>query len=729
MHSSPTSDIDALTTTALALRDVARSTGQRRAILLEGGRDWAQHTARAIADALGTASGPDCWISDRIDGALPPGKAVTLLGGECGLLVYDAWSGLDADAIGAATGTLRGGGILLMLAPLLTDWPRLSDPTARRIAVYPFRAADVGGRFVRRFARILAASPAVLRIAQSGPESRVPVLPAIAPPGEEAPAPRGPGPGVAATPDQQMAIDAICHTARGRARRPLVLTSNRGRGKSSALGLAAARLIAEDGLEILVTAPRRGAVGALFEHATQAPAAADTASAPRFLPPDRLQRERPRADLLLVDEAAGIPAPLLEWLLTRYPRVCFATTVHGYEGTGRGFEVRFRAVLEHHTPGWRQVQLETPIRWAPDDPLEALTNRALMLDAEPVADIAVAHANVQTLGFAELDRDRLGTNDRLLQAVFGLLILGHYQTRPADLRHLLDGPNIRVFALLDQDRVVATALTAAEGGFDAVLSEQVFDGLRRPHGHLLPQTLSAHAGLFDATRLRIARIVRIAVHPALRRRRLGRQLIRGLHRQADRDGLDAIGASFGATPALLAFWLSCGLPAVHLGSRRNAASGGYAAVVLAGLNGPGRELAERARRRLAERLPVLLAGPLRRLDPDIAASLLASGPIPAAPFTPEELRELSSFAKGSRAPESALPILARLAPGAIAEALRAGALDAAQARAFIALVLQHRDWTASAELVGTTGRAQALSLLREAVRCICDASAPSGGPG
>ena len=73
----------------------------------------------------------------------------------------------------------------------------------------------------------------------------------------------------------------------------------------------------------------------------------------------------------------------------------------------------------------------------------------------------------------------------------------------------------------DGDYVAATALVGIEGGFDRELAQQIYDGRRRPRGHLLPQTLSAHAGLGEAPRLRCARVIRIAVHPAVQKRGLG----------------------------------------------------------------------------------------------------------------------------------------------------------------------------------------------------------------
>ncbi|MCF8015434.1 MAG: GNAT family N-acetyltransferase, partial [Chromatiaceae bacterium] len=634
--------------------------------------------------------------------AIPPAKVQRLLGGECDLLVMDLWTGLDADAIGAAVGSLRGGGLLLLLTPELSDWPSWVDPEAARIAVHPFSAAEVGTRFIARLARLLQAFAAVERperleglepkggvdarqaedrfrlqhlttdqpsaaltpvssatrsaaggegthdpvsrmepsgqsIGQSAgqsagrsagrSESRLAGLFTDRSAGQSKTATSATGPSAGrrsaeaeafdadeqaeqarltdaraeqaclaqdrarpATTDQAEAIAAICTLAAGRARRPLVLTADRGRGKSAALGIAAGRLIAQHRLQIIVSAPRRSAVDTLFEHAhaafkqtntTQAlESAAELEHLLRFQAPDTVLATTPTADLLLIDEAAGIPAPLLEPLLMHYRRICFATTVHGYEGSGRGFEIRFRALLDQRTPGWQALRLRTPIRWSQGDSVEQLLNRLLLLDAEPASDAQVADADLTAVQFVLHDRDALAANEPLLRQLFGLLLLGHYQTRPNDLRHLLDGPNLSVASLCVDGLVLATALIAREGWLEPALIQPIFEGRRRPRGHLLPQTLSAHAGLREAPRLGYARIVRIAVHPAARRRGLGRRLIEAVAARTRQDGLDVFGPCFGASTELLSFWHHCGLAPLHLGTRHNAASGARAVVVL-----------------------------------------------------------------------------------------------------------------------------------------------------
>ncbi len=58
-----------------------------------------------------------------------------------------------------------------------------------------------------------------------------------------------------------------------------------------------------------------------------------------------------------------------------FPRVLLTTTVDGYEGTGRGFTLKFCASLAHFT----LLQLDNPMRYAANDPLELWVNEALLL--------------------------------------------------------------------------------------------------------------------------------------------------------------------------------------------------------------------------------------------------------------------------------------------------------------------------------------------------------------
>lgn len=196
---------------------------------------------------------------------LPAAKARTRLGGEHDLIVFDALSpgaGFDPDAFGALSGTLRAGGLLVLLTP--GDWGARPDADYARLAAHPHAPEALSAHYLARLARLLEASPRTIR----WPASGAPTLPDW---------PEAPPSGLVseAAPDDPDCLtadqaEAVARLVKLRRRRPLVLTADRGRGKTAALGIACARLLAkaeQDGaeIEILVTAPRPSAVAGLFE--------------------------------------------------------------------------------------------------------------------------------------------------------------------------------------------------------------------------------------------------------------------------------------------------------------------------------------------------------------------------------------------------------------------------------------------------------------------------------
>ncbi|MCG8125304.1 MAG: GNAT family N-acetyltransferase, partial [Candidatus Thiodiazotropha taylori] len=440
-------------------------------------------------------------------------QALQHLGRESGLLIYNAFSGFDPDAFGAVSGTLTGGGLLLLLTPSLDHWAEYADPEAERITVANYELPRPS-HFFTRLAKLLDTEPSSARITVEG----IKAAQTANATNQLVPVSTDPS---CLTEDQSTAVEAIIHVVKGHGRRPLVLSSDRGRGKSSALGIAAARLIEAGYQRILVTASRQAAVESLFSMAASELGLEahgvelhHQQGVIEYVAPDRLVQEKPRGDLLLVDEAAAIPTPVLIKLLEHYPRIAFATTVHGYEGTGLGFNHRFKKHLDQQRPQWREIQLKTPIRWAMDDPLEQLVFRMLALDAEPTQiDPKQSLASGQ-LSVTFPDQKQLMEDEQQLQQFFGLLVLAHYRTTPRDLWHLLDGPNLQPVVVTHDQQIVAVALLATEGEFSTELAEQIWLGRRRPRGHLLAQSLSAHLGLRAASTLKGLRIMRIAVHPA-----------------------------------------------------------------------------------------------------------------------------------------------------------------------------------------------------------------------
>ncbi|HBZ3632351.1 TPA: hypothetical protein MHL26_27125, partial [Klebsiella quasipneumoniae] len=147
------------------------------------------------------------------------------------------------------------------------------------------------------------------------------------------------------------------------------VTAERGRGKSALAGMLLRQLAGE----AIVTAPTRSAVDVLASFAGEAF---------RFMAPDALLSSKETASWLIVDEAAAIPAPLLRQLVSRFPRTLLTTTVQGYEGTGRGFLLKFCASLPH----LQSFSLSAPIRWAVGCPLESAISQLLIFSDEAFRD-------------------------------------------------------------------------------------------------------------------------------------------------------------------------------------------------------------------------------------------------------------------------------------------------------------------------------------------------------
>jgi len=651
------------------------------------------------------------WVTDEApEGGVgvSANRVTRELGQEWGVVVFDACSGFDADAFGAVSGTVRGGGVLILLAPPLASWPGRASAAASPGAA--------GRRFVARMLHLLRGAEGVAVIPQEGtcllPEEQVEV---------QSPTPRALEDGCR-TRDQRAAVEAVLRVAQGHRRRPLVLMSDRGRGKSAALGIAAARLLAGGKRCILVTAPSRATAAPLFAHAARhlPDGHADGKGlragegALLFVAPDALLQDAPNADLLLVDEAAAIPPALLGGLLRRYARIVFATTVHGYEGSGRGFEVRFRQQLDAETPGWRLLRLHTPIRWSPRDPLERWVFDLLLLDASPVSDDTLQRVSLGGVAVSPLTQAELAADEPSLRQVFGLLRLAHYRTTPHDLVQLLDGHGLETWVLSRDGDVVAVALVAEEGALEPTLATAIRAGRRRLRGHLLPQSLLAHQGLADAGDLRYLRVVRIAVHPAVRRRGLGLRLLHALQNHAQRQGMDCIGASFAASGGLLGFWRRGGYSAVRVGVSRGTRSGAPSLMVLQGLSVRGRLMVSRARERFHADFAHLLAGPLADLNTDLALALLRQRAPVVAERVGGDAEMLAAFAYAQRSFESAYGALWRLLHRQIANAPRpaAGPGEAL----LVSAVLQHRPWSQLVTMSGCRGRRGVIGDLRCAVR-------------
>ena len=708
-------------TFANSVKNIAALARQRRLLSLSGTAAWCQQAAIAITQEADEAQ--LLWVTNQPPPQVPAiglGQAARALGRELQYVIYDAHGGFDADALGAVSGLVRGGGLLLLLTPPLDDWPMQPDPEAKRFM------AELDGQghscFIERLCRVLTGRDGAYCISESGG------LPEL----ETVPAPQADTKHQKpyATEDQRLAVAAIINTAIGHGHHPTVLLSDRGRGKSAALGIAAARLLQRGVGRIVVTAPRLNAVSAVFEHAhCLLPDAHYSKSALRhnnlslqFMAPDELILGDHNADVLLVDEAAAIPAPMLSELLQRYPHIVFASTVHGYEGSGRGFALRFNQVLDDATPGWQRVRMETPVRWANNDPLEKLVFDALLLNATIAPHETLTEISNEQTVVECLRGDQLLQNECLLSQLFGLLVLAHYRTRPNDLRQLLDSPGLSIYIMRQGGVLVGTVLVVDEGRLDDALAHAVYRGQRRLRGHLIPQTLAAYAGMPDAARLRYARIMRIAIHPELQRKGFGEQLLKQVLAECRKRRVDVVGASFGITEGLLDFWQRSGFSAVRVGLAREHSSGTHSVVVLHPLSENGEIIRQGAVFRLHQRLPYLLKDQLKDFDSVIASRLLMpesdQGNVDASEYSE---RDIAAFAHANLGMETVMPQLHQLARDYFSGVNKA-ALDEREKTLLLTKIIQNKAWAAVCRVSGVSGKKEGLSALRRVVAKLIDYS-------
>lgn len=230
-------------------------------------------------------------------------------------------------------------------------------------------------------------------------------------------------------------VDAIAEKT---LRNTVTLTAARGRGKSAAMGLAIAAAVAHGYSNIFITSPSPENLKTLFEFVFKGFDALDYKdhadySIIQSTNPDfnkaivrvnihrnhrqTIQYFRPQdshilgqAELVVIDEAAAIPLPLVRKLMGPY-LVFMASTISGYEGTGRSLSLKLikqlreqsrsgagasgeGAVEVDRTSGkaakdtgfqggrsLKEITLSEPIRYAQGDAVEKWLNTLLCLDA------------------------------------------------------------------------------------------------------------------------------------------------------------------------------------------------------------------------------------------------------------------------------------------------------------------------------------------------------------
>jgi tRNA(Met) cytidine acetyltransferase len=530
--------------------------GHRRLLVISGEGDWSLAQALSLRESL---SGDWLWVGNDAptEPFCAPQALKNLLGREYLHAIFDARSGFDVSAFAALSGTLRAGSLLVLLVPPLAAWPERADHDSLRWSDTPEPIATP--HFVRHFCRVIAADPGAIVWQQHQP-LRMASLP---------PAPSWQN----ANGEPQREQAEILHQLRRMETGIAAVTAPRGRGKSALAGM----LLHSIAQRAIVTAPAKAATEVIARFAGDQYC---------FMAPDALLASEVCADWLVIDEAAALPGPLLEQLISRFPRVLLTTTVQGYEGTGRGFLLKFCARFPH----LRRFTLSAPIRWAAGCPLERVVSNALLFD-----DAIVEQIGCEAPRIVSLEQSSWDTHPQRVASLYQLLCSAHYRTSPLDLRRMMDAPGQHFILAISGQTLAGALWLVDEGGLSPALSRAVWAGSRRPRGNLVAQSLAAHGGSPLAATLVGRRVTRIAVHPARQRQGMGQALIDGASQPAQQDYLSV---SFGYTEELWRFWQRCGFVLVRIGSHREASSGCFTAMALRPISEAGQALCAQEHQRL-----------------------------------------------------------------------------------------------------------------------------------
>ncbi|RZB39566.1 N-acetyltransferase 10, partial [Asbolus verrucosus] len=350
------------------------------------------------------------------------------------------------------------------------------------------------------------------------------------------------------------------------------LTASRGRGKSAALGLSVAAAVAFGYSNIFVTSPSPENLNTFFEFVFKGFDALeyqehidyslvqstnpefnkaivrvnifrDHRQTIQYIQPTDSHRLS-QAELLVIDEAAAIPLPFVKSMLGPY-LVFLASTINGYEGTGRSLslkllqQLRIQAVPAGANTNaankkdsgaatgrtLHEVTLEESIRYKPGDDVEVWLTKLLCLDATLVAPILSGCPPPDNCDLYYINRDTLfcyhKASEEFLQRLVALCVASHYKNTPNDLQMMSDAPAHHLFCLLgpvDPNRktlpeVLVIIQVCLEGEISKNSVVEGFSRGKRASGDLIPWTVGQQYQDPDFPRLSGARIVRIATHP------------------------------------------------------------------------------------------------------------------------------------------------------------------------------------------------------------------------
>ncbi|KAH8380803.1 hypothetical protein KR009_006477 [Drosophila setifemur] len=344
---------------------------------------------------------------------------------------------------------------------------------------------------------------------------------------------------------------------------PMTLTAARGRGKSAALGLSIAAAVAFGYVNVYVTSPHPENLITLFEfvlkgfdaleyqeHADYTIIRSTNAEYKKAIIRINITRNSRQtiqyiapsdthllnaADLLLIDEAAAIPLPLVKKMIGPY-LVFMASTINGYEGTGRSLSLKLISQLQKENNARPPLKLDESIRYQENDDIEKWLINLLCLDASAVPSISSGCPTPDACELYYVDRDALFSYHKAAEAflhrLVSIYVSSHYKNTPNDLQMMSDAPAHHLFCLLGPvqrmdalPEILVVIQVTLEGQISAQsISESLGRG-KKAAGDLIPWNIAEQYGDRDFPKLCGVRIVRVATHPNCQRMGYGKRAI------------------------------------------------------------------------------------------------------------------------------------------------------------------------------------------------------------
>ncbi|MCD6371264.1 MAG: tRNA(Met) cytidine acetyltransferase [Candidatus Aenigmarchaeota archaeon] len=562
----------------------------------------------------------------KILGAKPLDYTETteILGTTYDILIMDLRHNLNPDDIGRLVDTVKGGGMIFFITVSMEKFPTHITRFHRKLLISRYSENDLKMYFTNRFYRKLLEHDGIsiieikderFYLEKNGLlnkdeefKRKELILPAFHQISSKIYR-------MAITQDEIDVIKMLEEFWKEDKKSIFILKANRGRGKSAALGLFLAGVIHQFNktskkFSIAVTAPEKTNVDVLFEFLKKGLNKLHidckykdyslTVSKGRITVEYRKPIRIPEHyyDLVVVDEAAGIPLPMLFRIVKKFYKTVFSSTVHGYEGSGRSFTLRFIEGIKKEKMGRVfEFQMKEPIRYSEDDPIEKWLFDALLLDAEPVEvnENDAKDLLLNKIEYVKPDLEKwFREEEQTLRDFFGIYILAHYRNRPRDISILADSPHhFPRCVMTETDRHIINSVHLCEEGMltDNEI-EKIINREMTPRGNVIPAVLARHYRNKEVGRTLGWRIVRIATHPKLMNMGIGSWVLKQIIKEARENKLDWVGSAFGATPKLLRFWLRNGFIPLHIATERNVTSGEYSVIVLKPLSKRADEMAK-----------------------------------------------------------------------------------------------------------------------------------------